>query len=104
MLQSICAPSGKNLLPLLNCVSVETVRSLLFSSKQRRVSVFLFQRPRHGAKGDRYQDLLLCSHTLFGSVGHLVSVEQMRLEAAPGVWLLSSYAVSVRSSSFPQRF
>lgn len=59
----------------------------------------MFQLPRLVAKGNRQQSLLLWSHQLFGSAGHLVSAEQMRLEAAPGVWLLSNYAVSVGRAS-----
>lgn len=46
--------------------------------------MFVLQQPRPVAKGNRQQNLLLCSHQLFGSAGHLVSVEQMRLEAASG--------------------
>lgn len=98
MLWSICAlRKQKNwLIASFNvCVNLQKwcVRHCSHQNK-RRTSLFFFQQSPRLAKGNRQQSLLLWTHQLFGSAGHLVSAEQMRLEADSGVWLLSNYTVS----------
>lgn len=68
-----------------------------FHQKKKKSFCLLF--PTAATCCQRKESCSLWSHQLFGSARHLVSAEQMRLEAGWGVWFLSNYTVSVRAAS-----